>query len=119
MANTPATSAKAVKCSNNCPAPVTGRSTTGTTDKTIIANIPTHARARATILEKWPRSSLGLLSSQDLMGEPAEIRMVINSRTMTTTDQTNKLALKLSLPVNARISWPTLSKRRVKVFSLR
>src|ERR1017187_8064876 len=109
MANTPATSAKAVKCSNDCPVPVTGRSTAGTTDKTMIANIPTHARARATIVEKWPRSSLGLFSSQDLMGKPAEIKMVMNSRTMTTTDQTDKLALKLSLPVNVRISWPTLS----------
>jgi hypothetical protein len=48
-------------------------------------------------------------SSQDLMGKPAEIKMVMNSRTMTTTDQTDKLALKLSLPVNVRISWPTLS----------
>jgi hypothetical protein len=75
----------------------------------MIANIPTHARARATIVEKWPRSSLGLFSSQDLMGKPAEIKMVMNSRTMTTTDQTDKLALKLSLPVNVRISWPTLS----------
>src|ERR1019366_3164103 len=103
MANTPATSAKAVKCSTNCPAPVTGRSTAGTTDKIIIVNIPTHARARATILEKWPRSSLGLLSSQDLMGNPVEIRMVMNSRTMTATNQTDKLALKLSLPGNSRI----------------
>jgi hypothetical protein len=43
------------------------------------------------------------------MGKPAGIKMVMNPRTMATTDQTDKLRLKLSLPVNAPVSWPILS----------
>jgi hypothetical protein len=43
------------------------------------------------------------------MWKPAEIKMVMNPRTMTTTVQADKLALKLSLPDNSRISWSLLS----------
>ena len=51
MAKAPPTIAKAVRCSSNCPAPVTGRSAAGTTDKMIIARIPIHAIMRAILVK--------------------------------------------------------------------